>query len=209
MKGLILKDFYMIWKSCKTLFLISVIFIATSFIGEDNMIFAVFPIMFMGMIPVTLLAYDERSRWTEYCGALPYSNAQIVSGKFIVGLITQAATSLVVFIVLCIKETALQLWHIDISELLTYIAAMFIISLLFTTICMPFSLKYGTEKGRMVYYMVFAAVGGIVVLIMKITDSFLVHNPNLIYIYAVAFPVLYLLSWVESIIIYNKKELGK
>lgn len=207
MKGLILKDFYMIWKCCKTLFLISVVFIATSFIGEDNMIFAVLPIMYMGMIPVTLLAHDERSRWTEYCGALPYSNAQIVSGKFIVGLISQAATSLVVFIVLCIKEATLR--HTDISELLTYIAAMFIISLLFTTICMPFSLKYGTEKGRMVYYMVFAAVGGVVLLIMKITDSFLVHNPHLIYIYAVAFPVLYLLSWGESIIIYNKKESGK
>ena len=33
------------------------------------------------MIPAVLLIYDERSKWNSYCGTLPYSKSQIVSGR--------------------------------------------------------------------------------------------------------------------------------
>ena len=68
MKGLLLKDFYMAAKYCRACLL-------------------------CGMIPVNLLAYDERSRWLEYSGTLPYTKAQIVSGKYLVGIIVQGPCS--------------------------------------------------------------------------------------------------------------------
>ena len=53
------------------------------------MFFVFYPCLLCGMIPVNLLAYDERSRWMQYSAALPYTKAQIVCGKCLIGLLTQ------------------------------------------------------------------------------------------------------------------------
>ncbi|MDE7281371.1 MAG: ABC-2 transporter permease, partial [Ruminiclostridium sp.] len=66
MKGLILKDLYMTVKYCRIYLLIAVVFIAVSFVGNDSLFFIFYPCLFCGMIPVSLLGYDERSRWLQY-----------------------------------------------------------------------------------------------------------------------------------------------
>ena len=66
MKGLLLKDLYMTMKYCRSYLLIAVVFTAVSFVGNDNLFFIFYPCPFCGMIPVTLLGYDERSHWQQY-----------------------------------------------------------------------------------------------------------------------------------------------
>ena len=91
MKGLLLKDWYMVKTYCRAYLLIAVVFIALSFFSDNNMFFVFYPCLLCGMIPVNLLAYDERSRWTQYSGTLPYTKTQIVSGKYLIGLFAQLA----------------------------------------------------------------------------------------------------------------------
>ena len=55
------------------------------------MFFVFYPCMLCGMIPVNLLGYDERSRWMQYSGTMPYTKTQIVSGKYLIGLLAQLA----------------------------------------------------------------------------------------------------------------------
>ncbi len=38
------------------------------------------------MMPMTLLAYDQNSRFSDYSGVLPVTKEQIVGGKYIIGL---------------------------------------------------------------------------------------------------------------------------
>ena len=78
MKGLILKDLYMIKSYCKSYLLIAVVFFAVSFAGNNNMFFAFYPCLLCGMIPVTLLGYDERSRWIQYSGTMPYTKTHYI-----------------------------------------------------------------------------------------------------------------------------------
>ena len=208
MKGLLLKDFYMIWKYFKMYFLVDIVFILISFFSDNNIMFVTIPIMLSGIMPITLLAYDERSRWTEYCGALPYSGAQIVSAKYLVGLIMQAATSFAVFISLLIKDDTFISGHSE--EILMSVIAMFIIALMFPSICMPFSLKFGTEKGRLIYYVVIAAVAGAVMLSMESTDEIPYKlQSNTVPLIPIGLIVLYVLSWLLSVVLYNHKEVGK
>ena len=89
MKGLLLKDWYMVKKYCRAYLLIAIVFIAISFFSNDNMFFVFYPCLLCGMIPVNLLAYDERSHWMQYSGTLPYTKTQIVSGKYLIGLLAQ------------------------------------------------------------------------------------------------------------------------
>ncbi len=207
MKGLLLKDFYMVWKHFKIFFLIMLLFTSMSFFGGDNTFFACFPILLMASIPITLLAYDERSGWIKYCGALPYSTAQIVSEKYLIGLILQAAAMIVSFIVLGVENFTSS--HYGISNTITMITGVFIVSLLIPTVGLPFSLKYGTEKGRMVYYLIIAAIAGVFALGMNYAEAYFISNKSVIYIYAVAVPVCYVLSWLLSIVVYKNKESGK
>ena len=89
MKGLILKDLYMAVKYCRAYALIAIVFLGFSVVNGDNMFFLFYPCLLCGMIPVNLLAYDERSKWLLYSAALPYSKTQLVTAKYLIGLMAQ------------------------------------------------------------------------------------------------------------------------
>ena len=89
MKGLLLKDWYMMKKYCRYYLFCAVGFIILSVMSEGNMFFIFYPCLLCGMIPVNLIGYDERSRWMQYSGTMPYTKAQIVSGKYLIGLFSQ------------------------------------------------------------------------------------------------------------------------
>ena len=103
MKGLLLKDWYMVVKYCKAYLLICLVFIGVSIMSDDNFFFILYPCILCGMIPVTLLGYDERSKWDQYCAALPYTKAQIVSGKYLLGMGTQIGMLLLNAVILAIR----------------------------------------------------------------------------------------------------------
>lgn len=204
MLGLLLKDIYLMRKYLKMHFVISVIFIASSFFS-DNIMFAALPIMLAGSIPITLLAYDERDRWLEYCGSLPCSRAQIVSAKYLLGLAAQTVTSFVVYFALAVKGSG--------DWVLLTVLAIFIMSLVTPMICMPFALKYGTEKGRVAFYFSIAVVTGLILFTAQFAGGgafdftdVMRSTSYLPMVYMFGISTLYVLSWIESILIYNKKE---
>ena len=80
MRGLLLKDWYLIKKYCWILCLMDVLFIVLSLFAMDSVFIFIYPYMFAGIIPMTLYAYDEREKWKAYCAALPVSRKQYVSG---------------------------------------------------------------------------------------------------------------------------------
>ena len=86
MKGLLLKDFYLSWRYCRAFLVIVAVFLAVSFTGDDNIFFLIYPIMIASVIPMTLVSYDEHDKWTAYSGTLPYTRAQLVSTKYLVGM---------------------------------------------------------------------------------------------------------------------------
>lgn len=107
MKGLLLKEYYMIAKYCRAFLLIVVVFLAVSFFSSDNMFFIMYPAILASMIPVTLISYDEREKWNVYSGTLPYSRAQLVSAKYLAGLFFSA----LVFVVSALaKPIACKAW---------------------------------------------------------------------------------------------------
>ena len=93
MKGLLLKDFYVAAKNLKIYFLIAVVFIGAVIFDKNNVYFLYLLSILGGIIPMTLLSFDERSGWTKYSLALPYTPSRIVSGKYVIGLILPFAVS--------------------------------------------------------------------------------------------------------------------
>ncbi len=200
MKGLIIKDLYMTVKYCRIFFLIDIVFIATAFLSADNMIFMMFPILFSGVIPITLLSHDERCGWAVYSGTLPYSKAQIVSAKYLTGLFIGIFTSAIIFGIMLLRMNTLG--EMDINGALIGVGAMLVCSFTFPALCLPFCFKFGTEKGRIAYFaVIFLVMVGAMNFINA--ESGMVDITGVIPIILAAIVLLYIASWVISMSLYK------
>lgn len=202
MKGLLLKDFYMSVKYCRAFMLIIVVFIAISFFGDENTFFLSFPALIAGMIPVTLIAYEERCKWTVYSQTLPITRAQTVSSKYIVSLISIVAVIILATIVQAIR--AANLGQFDIEGFAALMFALFAISLIVPGILLPLIFKFGSEKGRIAYYIIIGIVCAATVFLRSETFS-MIRMPS--YLFIVIGAAVFILSWFISIKVYEKREL--
>lgn len=208
MKGLLLKDFYMMTKYCRSYIWIAILFLAISFVNSENMFFTFYPCLLVGMIPVNLLAYDEKSRWLSYSGALPYTKAQIVSGKYIIGLFVQIIMLLLTAVALAVRMVRDQVFHWN--SYLFLIIMLLLMSMMASSISLPFMFKWGVEKGRMAYYITIGVVCGGSVVATSLFQSHLQEpisiqrDMSLLGLLGVG---IYALSWYLSIVFYKKREL--
>ena len=208
MRGLILKDLYMMKKYCKSYLFLVIIFIAVSFVGDTNLFFIFYPCMLCGMIPVNLLGYDERSRWLQYSETMPYSKGQIVSGKYLIGLGTQITMILVVGIAQAIRMSVGG--TLILEEYLVLMMLLLIMSLLASSITLPFMFKLGVEKGRMAYYIMIGIVCAGSIISSNLLSGGIqakIKSNGILPIICLVGIGIYALSWYLSIKFYKKREL--
>lgn len=208
MKGLLLKDLYMVTKYCRSYLLIGIVFLTLSLFSTENLFLMFYPCLLCGMIPVNLLAYDERSRWLQYSEAMPYTRGQIVSGKYLIGLGAQTAILLVTGIAQAIRMRVDGSFHL--SSFCILLLLLVTISLFAPSISLPFIFKLGVEKGRMAYYLMI----GLVCAGSILSSNFFINKasaeiklngtPVILCLCSIA---LYALSWYLSVLFYRKREL--
>ena len=211
MKGLLLKDFYMAAKYCRTYILIGVVFIAVSFAGSnsENMFFVFYPCLLCGMIPVNLLAYDERSRWLEYSGTLPYTKAQIVSGKYLIGIIVQGAMFLAVGLSQAVRMHLAGTFRLE--EFALFMATIFAMATITSSITLPFMFRWGVEKGRIAYYCMIGfvcAAGYLGSVLFTGSTRLAVSQGALMAILTLTGIAVYAASWLAAIALYRKREVA-
>lgn len=207
MKGLLLKEAYLIRKYCKAYLLLMVVFLAVSFFGNDNLFFAFYPCLFANFIPVTLLSYDERSKWDQFCGTLPCTKAQQVSAKYVVNVCIQA----IVFVVVGIAQAyrLVRTGSFSWEEYLSLLMVLIGMSAATTSVVLPLMFKWGTEKGRIAYTVMIGVICALSVMgSMLFVDGLRIRLNSalalpLMLVSAVA---LYAFSWYLSIVFYKKRE---
>lgn len=207
MKGLLLKDFYMAARYCRTYLLIGVVFIAVSFASSENMFFVFYPCLLCGMIPVNLLAYDERSRWLEYSGTLPYTKAQIVSGKYLVGIIVQGAMLLAVGLSQAVRMHLAGTFQL--GEFALFMATIFAMAAITSSITLPFMFRWGVERGRIAYYCMIGfvcAAGYLGSVFFTGGTRLAVSQGALMAILTLTGIAVYAASWLAAIALYRKRE---
>lgn len=209
MKGLLLKDFYVTVKNLKIYLLVLAIFLAAGVMDRSNVVFLYFLPIFGGMIPVTLLAYDERSRWTQYSLALPYGRKQIVSAKYLFGLIAQ-------IIMAVLSMTALFFVGASFTNLMVFLVTATATSCIVPALCLPIVFKFGVEKGRIVYFVTVGICVGIGGAGIETAPGFSPEAAEIISqggagikvtALTAAAALIYFLSWLLSVKIFKNKEL--
>lgn len=211
MKGLLLKDFYQVVKYCRSYLLICLVFLGLSLFAPDsNAFFTVYPCLLASMIPVNLISYDTASRWEVMSLTLPYSRSQLVTAKYLVGLLCEMAVLLLTVLCQGLKTGATGVFSAE--ELGALGVTLFTISLLLPALMLPLIFKLGVEKGRTLYLAgigILMAVCGIGYARIAETGSPFQFSISPI-AQTVALPLLsialYILSWRLSIRFYEKRD---
>lgn len=206
MKGLLLKDWYVMKKTCRAYLLLVVVFLSISVFGGENVFMVFYPAMLVGMIPVTLLGYDERCKWQITCAAMPCTRAQFVSAKYLIGLLAQLATLGLTALAQALRMTLNGGFHwLTWGTLLAVLLAM---SLLTAAITPPLMFRFGVEKGRILYCVTVGLMcgGSTIIGLSGALDAAPFTVTALVGMVAAAAAV-YALSWRLSIALYQKREL--
>ena len=210
MKGLFLKDFYMMKKYCRYYLLIMLIFLLVSVFSDNNFFFILYPVILSSMIPVTLISYDEKSKWNFYADTLPVSRKQLVSVKYMMMLILLGTGILLIGVIQFGRMLYFQNFSVETLVLLTGI--LLIAGTLSSSLLLPVIFKMGVEKGRLAYYLVLGVICAVFAGMGVLTSKESVQNVFLpsvktVWIIAGGAVLLFIFSWFLSVRFYQKREL--
>ena len=154
MRGLLYKDAVTLMKQLKLFLMMILIFAVIP--GYNMMTFA---LVYCAMLPFSAMAYDERSKWNRLAAMLPYSNAQLVLCKYILGWLSVIGAMLIAavaqFAAILIRGAQAEL---DTMLLTLVVSAS--VSLILLALSLPFLYRFGVERGRMTF--IVAIVLGVV-----------------------------------------------
>lgn len=212
MKGLLLKDVYQMWCYTRWIILVSIamMLMGTFFMKEGSNFFMLYGGLFLGMSPMTLLAYDRNSRFSAYCAALPVTKEQIVGGKYLIGLCGMALAELLSMAALAAAQL---LWGtVTVQLTVATLLQVAMLTLLGNIILLPLTYRFGYEKAKYVYCLCIGMLGGLMGIAVSsggiLPNSILpAHGSALVGVVVLAAVlVLYALSWRLSVAWYGKAE---
>lgn len=150
MKGLLLKDFYVLLKQVK---LYLVFIVVLSLIPSMNS--AGIATVYGAMLPVTAIAFDERSKWNQLAVMMPYSSRDMVLSKYIIGYFAVVFCGMVSLgvqaIIGLVQNNPIT------PEMMLVIAVTVAAGLILLAINLPFMFWLGVERGRLVFMVLIAA----------------------------------------------------
>ncbi|HHV30606.1 MAG TPA: ABC-2 transporter permease [Clostridium sp.] len=154
MKALLLKDFYTLIKQIKIYIVMIIVFACI----PGNSIAAI-AMVYAAMLPITALAYDERSKWDSLALMMPYSNRSIVLSKYILGYIAVAAAFLISIVaqiaITLMKNTAFE------PEGIVSLILIACIATVVQAVNLPSMFKFGVEKGRLAFFVLVGIITGV------------------------------------------------
>lgn len=156
MKALILKDIYVLWKQMRVFMLVILLMAMV-----NNTFNAIFLVIWCSMLPYTAMAYDEQSHWDRLAAMMPYRKRDIVLSKYVLGWLCIGVISLFCLVM----QTVIGFWSGKTTTIPTLLVGI-AVAILSLDLTLPMILRFGVERGRMIFLVfMFAAAIGVSVLV--------------------------------------------
>lgn len=164
MKALIKKDIFTVLKSMKVFLVIIILFsIIPNFSASS------FAVVYASMLPLTALAYDERSKWDTLAATMPYSPWQIVGSKYALGYLGLAGSILLTLAAQAATRLLGVAFEAVSSESMLYAACT---GLMMTALSLPAAFRFGVEKGRLMLTALMLCILAVVLLSDRLKQVF-------------------------------------
>lgn len=219
-KGLVVKDFQTIKSYKSTVFFMTVLFVACSFISNNFVIsLSVFMPLLFGMLGLSSFSYDDLAKADKYVLTFPVNKKDVVKARYIYILIVTLSGTVLGLIFTILAQGIKTSSFFD-KEFLSSVLASVIggsVGIMFIqSFQIPIMYKFGAEKGRIIQMiMIVVLMIGISVIVTTLMNFFGISLENLvemlkdylIAILGITMIAMYLLSYTISCKIYCKKEI--
>lgn len=144
MKGLLLKDFYIIKDALIIqLIMLSVIGGAMSFVIDTSVLIVMSTVVF-SLMSSTVIISDKTSKWGMFATTIPLSNTQVIRSKYILGILL-IAVGLILGLILVVSTKAI-LGGFEIESVLENTLIGVAISLSSSSVSIPLSILFDDKK---------------------------------------------------------------
>lgn len=201
MKGLLIKDFLLMKNYKKVMLFMLTIGI---FVGMNDISFASgYILMVLAILSLSTISYDEANHGLNTLFTLPITRSDYVKEKYLFSLIITGIGFVFVTILGCFRKSGFM-------ETLVILST----ALLLLALSLPFQLKEGNEKGRIVLFVVVFGFIFLFVFLNQFIPKFFesieavlnTMNPTMFSVgLLITSFVLYLISMMISIRVYNKR----
>ena len=197
MRGLLLKEWYMLSKNFKSLFLIIFLFAVFGLFYDVSLV-TIVPVL-LASVPVSTTALDERSGWSGYADALPVTRKNIVDSKYISGAVCILFSAALFALVTAARN--------GIGASVRQMIFQTALGIIYMSLIMPAVFRFGTEKARYINMAVVAVFAMLAVIIMTTVAGSFSEIPMHFAVPALpAALALMLVSERVSVSIYKRKE---
>ena len=210
-KGLIVKDFQTIKSYKSTVIYMIVIFVVFAFLNNDLMSsLAIFMPLCFEMLGISSFSYDNLAKADKYVLTFPLNKKDIVKARYIYILIVTLLGAFLGF------KTSNIVDKDFLGNTLAIIFGSLTAMILLQSFQIPIMYKFGAEKGRIIQMIMIVAlmigISLIVTILMTVfnvsLDSFIIMLKDyLIAILSIFVIMIYILSFVISCKIYERKEI--
>lgn len=218
MKGLILKDLYQIRASMLGM-VIAVFVMLAVWCGDttgESAFLLNYAVFLLGIIPAFLISYEIAYGWIDYSFGLPLDKKVLVGEKYVLGLLAVAAVEALTAAAYGISYFLHGVQH---GPTLGFMMVEIVVVILFVnSIFMPLAYRFGSEKSRIVYFLLFAIYGlilgatgrmlpgssGGMVSLAQLQNSAAVTPAKVMLVLLPIALALYAVSWRVSVAWYGK-----
>lgn len=211
MTGLIFKDLVNLKSYIKSIALMCAVFLVISIMNESPAFFTGYIQMLSIVIILATFGYDEKVEWDHYAMTLPIKRNDIVKSKYILAY----SMVLIMTIIGAVTVTVVNLiQNKDImadGNMLANLLIASIISLVIAVV-IPFTFKYGSEKGRYVMMSIIVIPLGFAALLnaMNVSMESVIQFIEMLAKYPIIYPFVIIIaigiSYMFSLKIFDKKE---
>ena len=201
MKGLLVKDFLLMMRSKKVILFMLFIGIIG---GINDISFATgYILMVLAILSLSTISYDEANHGLKTLFTLPISKSDYVKEKYLFSLMITGIGFVFVTILGCFSKSGFMETLIILST-----------ALLLLALSLPFQLKEGNEKGRIVLFVVVFGCTFLFAFLNQFFSEFFESmeetlnalDPTMFSVgLLITSIILYIISMMISIRIYNKK----
>lgn len=176
MKGLLIKDYYLLLQQ-KTFSFLVICMVISFGISSGNITFALSFIMFVfSLLACNTISYDDYNHGYTFLFTLPVTRKTYVKEKYVLSILTCLAGWLIgcgmALVTMSMRNTVQHF-----PEILSFSLFLLPVFLLFQCIDIPVQLKFGSENGRNIRFLI---SGGIVLVILFLSKLPVFHSLNTI-----------------------------
>lgn len=148
MKGLLIKDYKTVITQGKFLLLIYLFYTVFAAVTGNFSMLGTMSVIFCAIMPITAMAYDERSKWDKFSITLPVSRKTVVFERYLFGL------TLIIPVILIGSVLEAVFTEAAVRKILSSAALSVSLGLIMMSLILPLTHKFGVEKGRLVMMVV-------------------------------------------------------